>query len=114
MKDPYPLGIRAPRYGLARDKVRGLLTLTRQRPPVDVQAIIERANIPVVQRVLIEGVRGTIDTVSGQRAVIPNRRHRFSSEQERWWVLAEEFGHVLLEHKPVESPDPASRNRSRA
>jgi len=35
------------RYSLARDRARGLLTLTRQRPPVDVGAIIELAGIPV-------------------------------------------------------------------
>jgi hypothetical protein len=31
--------------------------LTRQRPPVDLDAIIERAGIPVVERVLVDGVR---------------------------------------------------------
>jgi hypothetical protein len=73
---------------------------------VDAEAIIERAKIPVVQRVLVGGVRGTIGDVAGQRAIILNRRHRFSSEQERRWVLAEELGHVLLDHKLVESTEP--------
>jgi Zn-dependent peptidase ImmA (M78 family) len=106
VRDQYPLGIRGPRYELARDRARGLLTLTRQRPPIDVKAIIERANIPVVERVLVDGVRGTIGHVAGNRAIILNRRHRFSSQQERRWVLAEELGHVLLDHKLVESTDP--------
>ena len=94
------------RYDLARDRARGLLTLTRQRPPVDVHAIIELAGIPIVERVLIDGIRGTIGDVAGQRSIILNRHHRFSSEQERRWVLAEELGHVLLGHKLVESTAP--------
>ena len=99
-------GIREARYALARDRARGLLTLTRQKPPVDVQAIIELAGIPIVGRVLIDGMRGTIGDVAGQRSIILNRRHRFSSEQERRWVLAEELGHVLLGHQLVESTQP--------
>ncbi len=91
---------------LARDRARGLLTLTHQKPPVDVQAIIDLASIPVVERVLVDGMRGTIGDVAGQRSIILNRRHRFSSEQERRWVLAEELGHVLLGHQLVESTQP--------
>jgi len=83
-----------PRYELARDRARSLLTLTRQKPPVDVQAIIERTDIRVVERVLSEGTRGTISDVAGQRTIILNRRHPFSSEEEWRWVLAEELGHV--------------------
>jgi len=79
------------RYELARSRARGLLTLIRQKPPVDVQAIIELAGIPVVERVLIDGMRGTIGDVAGLRSIILNRHHRFSSEQERRWVLAEEL-----------------------
>lgn len=94
------------RYDLARDRARGLLTLTRQEPPIDVQAIIDLAGIPVVERVLIDRMRGTIGDVAGQRSIILNRRHRFSSEQERRWVLAEELGHVLLGHQLVESTQP--------
>ena len=94
------------RYDLARDRARGLLTLTRQKPPVDVQAIIDLAGVPVVERVLVDGVRGTIGDVAGQRTIILNRRHRFSSQQERRWVLAEELGHVLLGHRLVESTQP--------
>src|SRR5262249_33306746 len=48
----------------------------------------------------------TIGTVAGQRAIIVYRRQRFSSEQERRWVLAEELGHVLLDHNLVESTEP--------
>jgi len=94
------------RYELARTRARGLLTLTRQKPPIDVQAIIDLAGVPVVERVLIDGVRGTIGDVAGQRSIILNRHHRFSSEQERRWVLAEELGHVLLGHQLVESTVP--------
>ncbi len=94
------------RYELARTRARGLLTLTRQKPPIDVQAIIELAGIPIVERVLIDGMRGTIGDVAGQRSIILNRHHRFSSEQERRWVLAEELGHVLLGHQLVESTAP--------
>ena len=94
------------RYDLARTRARGLLTLTRQRPPVDVEAIIDLAGVPVVERVLLDGIRGTIGDVAGQRSIILNRHHRFSSQQERRWVLAEELGHVLLAHRLVESPQP--------
>jgi Zn-dependent peptidase ImmA (M78 family) len=94
------------RYELARTRARGLLTLTRQKPPVDVEAIIDLAGVPIVERVLVDGVRGTIGDVAGQRAIILNRHHRFSSEQERRWVLAEELGHVLLGHQLVESTSP--------
>jgi hypothetical protein len=60
------------RYALARDKARGLLTLTHQRPPVDVEAIVERAGVPIVERVLIEGMRGTIGDIAGKRSIILN------------------------------------------
>jgi Zn-dependent peptidase ImmA (M78 family) len=94
------------RYELARSRARGLITLTRQRPPIDVEAIIDLAGVPVVERVLVDGVRGTIGDVAGQRTIVINRKHRFSSEQERRWVLAEELGHVLLGHQLVESTAP--------
>ncbi len=94
------------RYELARSRARGLLTLTLQRPPVDVEAIIDLAGVPVVERVLLDGIRGTIGDIAGQRSIILNRHHRFSSEQERRWVLAEELGHVLLGHQLVESTAP--------
>jgi len=97
---------RGPRYEFARDRARGLLTLTRQRPPVDVEAIIDLAGIPIVGRVLVDGVRGTIGDIAGRRTIILNRHHRFSSQQERKWVLAEELGHVLLGHRLVESTQP--------
>jgi len=73
---------------------------------VDVRTIVERAGVPVVERVLADGTRGTIGDVAGLRTIILNRRHRFSSEQERRWVLAEELGHVLLDHRLVESTLP--------
>ncbi len=73
---------------------------------MDVQAIIDLAGIPVLERVLIDGMRGTIGGVAGQRSIILNRHHRFSSDRERRWVLAEELGHVLLGHKLVESTTP--------
>ena len=101
-----PLESRDLRYELARSRARGLLTLTRQKPPVDVQAIIDLSGTPVVERVLIDGMRGTVGDVTGQRSIILNRHHRFSSEQERRWVLAEELGHVLLGHQLVESTAP--------
>ncbi len=43
------------RYDLARVRARGLLELTRQRPPIDVQAIIDFAGIPVVERAVPRG-----------------------------------------------------------
>ena len=94
------------RYELARNRARGLLTLTHQRPPVDIEAVIARADVPIVERVLVNGVRGTIGDVAGQRTIILNRHHRFSSQQERRWVLAEELGHVLLGHQLAESTEP--------
>jgi len=36
---------------------------------VDVQAIIDLAGIPVVERVLIDGMRGTIGDVAGERSI---------------------------------------------
>jgi hypothetical protein len=67
------------RYELARNRARGLLTLTRQKPPVDVQAIIELAGVPVVERVLIDEMRSSIGDVAGRRSIIgtldsPRRR----------------------------------------
>jgi Zn-dependent peptidase ImmA (M78 family) len=94
------------RYDLARDRARGLLTLTRQRPPVDVQAIINLAGIPVVERALPDGTRATIGDIAGRRSIILNRRWKFLSENERRWVLAEELGHALLGHRLVESTEP--------
>jgi hypothetical protein len=89
------------RYDLARNRARGLLTLTKQRPPVDVQAIIDLAAIPVVERALPDGTRATIGDVAGRRSIILNRKWKFSSENERRWVLAEELGHVLMGHQLV-------------
>ena len=95
------------RYDLARNRARGLLTLTKQRLPVDVQAIIDLAGIPVVERALPDGTRATIGDVAGRRSIILNRKWKFSSENERRWVLAEELGHVLMGHRLVESTEPA-------
>jgi Zn-dependent peptidase ImmA (M78 family) len=94
------------RYELARNRARGLLTLTHQRPPIEVQAIIDLAGISVVERALAEGTRATIGDIAGRRSIILNRRWRFSSANERRWVLAEELGHVLMGHKLVESTEP--------
>jgi Zn-dependent peptidase ImmA (M78 family) len=94
------------RYDLARDRARGLLTLTKQRPPIDVQAIIDLAGIPVVERTLPDSTRATIGDVAGRRSIILNRKWKFSSENERRWVLAEELGHVLMGHRLVESTEP--------
>jgi hypothetical protein len=93
-------------YGLARNRARGLLTLTRQRPPVDVMVIIDLGGIPVVERALPDGTRATIGDVAGRRAIILNRKWKFSSENERRFVLAEELGHILMGHKLVESTAP--------
>ena len=95
-----------PRYALARNRAGVLLALTGRRPPVDIQALIERAGIAIVDRALLDGVRGTIGDVAGRRAIILNRQWRFASENEKRWVLAEELGHVLLGHRLVESTQP--------
>jgi hypothetical protein len=71
------------RYDLARNRARGLLTLTRQRPPIDVMVIIDLGGIPVVERTLPDGTRATIGDVAGRRAIILNRKWKFSSENER-------------------------------
>jgi Zn-dependent peptidase ImmA (M78 family) len=94
------------RYELARSRARRLITLTRQRAPIDIETIIDLAGVPVLERVLLDGIRGTIGDIAGQRSIILNRHHRFSSEQQRRWVLAEELGHVLLGHQLVESTQP--------
>lgn len=99
---------RRPRYALARNRARVLLALTRRRPPVDIQALIERAGIAIVDRGLLDGVRGTIGDIAGRRAIILNRHWRFASENEKRWVLAEELGHVLLGHRLVESTQPGA------
>lgn len=91
---------------MARDRARGLLAVTRQVPPIDVEAIIELGGISIVERVLTEGVRGTIGDVAGRRAIILNRQWQLSSGNERRWVLAEELGHILLGHQLVESAQP--------
>src|SRR6516162_5888530 len=97
------------RYELARNRARGLLTLTKQRPPVDVRAITDLAGIPVVERALPDGTRATIGDVAGRRSIILNRKWKFSSENERRWVLAEELGHVLMGHRSWRARSPASR-----
>src|SRR6516162_316355 len=71
------------RYDLARNRARGLLTLTKQRPPVDVQAIIDLDGIPVVERALPDGTGATFGDVAGRRSIILNRKWKFSSENER-------------------------------
>ena len=96
------------RYAQARNRARVLLALTRRRPPVDIQALIERAGVAIVERVLPNGVRGTIGDVAGRRAILLNQQWRFSSEHEKRWVLAEELGHVLLGHRLVESTAPGA------
>ena len=96
------------RYELARDRARGIITLTRQRPPIDIEAIIDLSGISIVERVLREDVRGTIGDVAGRRSIILSRYHRFS-QNERRWVLAEELGHILLDHQLVESGQPGDK-----
>jgi len=98
--------VKAPRYALARNRARVLLAFTQRRLPVNVRAVIERAGIPIVEHALPGAVRGTIGDVAGRRAIILNRDWRFSSENERRWVLAEELGHVLLGHELVQSTQP--------
>lgn len=83
-----------------------MLILTRQRPPVEVVAIIERAGVPVIERGLGHDVRATVGDVAGQRAIILNRHYQIRSHAERRWVLAEELGHVLLGHRLVNSMAP--------
>ena len=101
-----PDASRDTRYALARSRARTFLALSRQQPPVDVQAIIDGMGIPVVQRALSGNVRGTVGDIAGKRSIILGRR--FSSENERRWVLAEELGHVVLGHKLVESTQPGT------
>lgn len=99
---------RETRYGLARDRARALLTLTRQRPPVDVDAIIERVGVPVVERALDNDVRATVGDVAGRRAIILNRNYSIRSPGARRWTLAEELGHLLLDHSLVDSTAPGT------
>ncbi len=91
---------------LARERATALLSLHGQHPPVDVEAIVEKAGIPIVDRRLPEGIRATIGDIAGRRAIILNRQWSFSSEAERRWVLAEELGHILLDHRLVASTAP--------
>lgn len=99
---------RETRYDLARERARALLTLTRQRPPVDVDVVIERAGVPVMERALGDGVRATVGDVAGRRAIILNRHYQVRSAGERRWILAEELGHVLLGHNLVDSTAPGT------
>ncbi len=73
---------------------------------MDLESIIEVCEISVIERQLPEGVRGTIGEIGGRKAIILNRLWSFSSEGERRWVLAEELGHALLDHRLVESTAP--------
>jgi Zn-dependent peptidase ImmA (M78 family) len=91
---------------VGRERAAALLALRREKPPIDIASIIESFGIHVVERTLPEGTRGTIGDIAGQRAIILNRTWSFSSEGERRWVLAEELGHILLEHRLVESTAP--------
>jgi Zn-dependent peptidase ImmA (M78 family) len=70
---------------------------------VDIVAIIERAGVPIVERVLAEDIRATIGDVAGRRSIILNRNYKIASAGERRWVLAEELGHIMLEHRLVNS-----------
>ena len=94
------------RYNPARERAKALLVLTRQRPPVDVDAIVDRAGVPIIERVLEEGTRATVGDIAGRRSIILNRDYRISSDRERRWILAEELGHVLLGHRLVNSDVP--------
>jgi Zn-dependent peptidase ImmA (M78 family) len=102
-------GVRNIRYILARDRARGLLLLTSQRPPVDIDLIIEHAGVPVVERGLAGDIRATIGDVAGRRSIILNRNYRMSSAGERRWILAEELGHIMLGHRLVNSTAPGTR-----
>lgn len=99
----------SPRDRLARERATALLSLHRQDPPVDVESMIAAAGIPVVERRLPQNVRATIGDIGGQRAIIVNRLWSFSSEAERRWVLAEELGHILLDHRLVASSAPGQQ-----
>lgn len=94
------------RYDLARAKARAILSLQGHKFPIDVQIIAEALEIPIVERRLPGDVRATIGDIGGRRAIILNRDWHFSSEAERRWVLAEELGHVLMDHRLAESTAP--------
>lgn len=98
-----------PRFQQARQRATALRNLNGQEIPLDVETVIGSLEIPVVERRLPETVRATVGTIAGQRAIILNKLWKFSSEAERRWVLAEELGHILLEHKLVESVSPGGR-----
>jgi hypothetical protein len=68
----------------------------REKPPVDVGAIIERGGVSVVERALDKNLRATVGDVAGRRAIILNRNYSIRSSGERRWILAEELGHILL------------------
>jgi len=91
---------------VARERAAALLSLNRQDPPIDVESIIHAAGIPIVERRLAQDIRATIGDISGRRVIILNRLWLFSSEAERRWVLAEELGHILLDHRLVASTAP--------
>lgn len=74
------------RYAQARNRARVLLALTRRRPPVAIHALIERAGIPIVERVLPDGVRGTIGDIAGQRTIILNQQWRFPLWRRPWFL----------------------------
>jgi hypothetical protein len=67
---------------VARERARTLLVLTRQKPPVDIDAIIERG-VPVVERVVEADVRATVGDVAGGRSIILNRAYGISSAGEQ-------------------------------
>lgn len=83
--------------------------LAGESSPVDVERLIRAARVALVERDLSDDTRATIGRIGGRRAIILNRRWPFRSEAERRWVLAEELGHVLLDHRLVESTAPGRR-----
>jgi hypothetical protein len=79
------------RYDIARARVRGFLAFCRERPPVDVEAIIQRAGVPVVEHVL-----AVIGLLEPQRLIDEREAKPFAAEllmpffevRRRWLALS--------------------------
>lgn len=103
---------RRPRHSRATAEAREILDAFGTAPPIDVEALAERLGYPVRWRSLPRGYRGGVEGDADHRILVLNSDYPFRSDVERRWVVAEELGHVLLQHGALvasESPgrDPA-------
>jgi Zn-dependent peptidase ImmA (M78 family) len=89
-----------PELGRAHARARAILENHRD-VPVDIERLAEQHGYPVRERSLPSEERGTIARDGDHTVIVINRDRRGQSDAERRWVIAEEFGHALLEHSTL-------------